>query len=130
MKRIVFFLIISLVFTTNMALAQEPAPKNNAEGETECPILFPLNLIGVRGGLNLADMVYSFDPIDIYRHYLQPQGMVGLFGHFHLGKSNLAIRPEVTFIGRADNECMVFHLLVSQSYSGALGGELVIDTLG
>lgn len=103
MKRIVFLLIISLVFTTNMALAQEPAPQNNAEGETECPILFPLNLIGVRGGLNLADMVYSFDPIDIYHHYLQPQGMVGLFGHFHLGKSNLAIRPEVTFIGRADS---------------------------
>ena len=103
MKRIVFFLIISMVLTTNMALAQEPAPKNNADSEFECPILFPRNLIGVRGGLNLSDMVYSYDPIDIYKHFLQPQGMLGLFGHFHLGKSNIAIRPEVTFIGRADS---------------------------
>lgn len=103
MKRIVFFLIISMVFLTNKALAQEPAATDNANGEYDCPILFPRNLIGVRGGLNLSDMVYSYDHIDIYRHFLQPQGMAGLFGHFHLGKSNIAIRPEVTFIGRADS---------------------------
>ena len=92
-----------MVLTTNMALAQEPATKDNADTAYESLISFPRNIIGLRGGLNLSDMVYSHDPIDIYKHFLQPQGMVGLFGHFHLGKSNLAIRPEVSFVGRADS---------------------------
>ena len=93
-----------MAISANAVLAQEPAPKSDTNSETECPILFPRNLIGVRGGLNLSDMIYSYDPINTYyNHFLQPQGMVGLFGHFHLGGSNLAIRPEVTFIGRADS---------------------------
>ena len=103
MKRNVFLFVILTVMMTGTALAQEPAPKNNADTTYEGPILWPRNLIGVRGGLNLSDMVYSYNPIDIYSHFLQPQGMVGLFGHFNLGKSHLAIRPEVSFVGRADS---------------------------
>ena len=47
-------------------------------------VVFPRNLIGVRGGLNLSDMIYSQKLVDRYKHYWQPQGMLGLFGHFQL----------------------------------------------
>jgi len=104
MKRNVFFIVFLTVLMAGTVFAQEPAPKNDADTAYDAPILFPRNLIGVRGGLNLSDMIYSYEPInEVYKHFLQPQGMVGLFGHFHLGKSNLAIRPEVSLVGRADS---------------------------
>lgn len=81
--------------TANVATVQ------TAEEGTQ--VVFPRNLIGVRGGLNLSDMRYSQKLVDRYKHYWQPQGMLGLFGHFQLGNSNLSLRPEVTLIGRADS---------------------------
>lgn len=89
-------------------MAQEPETDtaNVAAVQTDeegTQVVFPRNLIGVRGGLNLSDMIYSQKLVDRYKHYWQPQGMLGLFGHFQLGNSNLSLRPEVTLIGRADS---------------------------
>ena len=101
-------LIISLTATVSMA--QVPENDSVADAATavqltedEAEVVFPRSLIGIRGGLNLSDMRYSQKLVDRYKHYWQPQGMLGLFGHFHLFGSNFAIRPEVTFIGRADS---------------------------
>lgn len=89
-------------------MAQEPETDtaNVAAVQTDeegTQVVFPRNLIGIRGGLNLSDMIYSQKLVDRYKHYWQPQGMLGLFGHFQLGNSNLSLRPEVTLIGRADS---------------------------
>lgn len=105
-------LIISLM--AQVAVAQVPkyetvtdteggtvAEAQTAEDGTE--LAAPHCWIGIRGGLNLSDMVYSHKPVDRYHHFLQPQGLVGLFGHFQLGESNFSLRPEVTLIGRADS---------------------------
>lgn len=112
MKQLLSLALI-IAFTAQFAVAQ--APENTAVADTveatavaeqaaeETPVVFPHCLIGIRGGLNLSDMVYSHKPVDRYSHFLQPQGLVGLFGHFQLGESNFALRPEVTLIGRADS---------------------------
>lgn len=111
MKRTLYFLL-AMALGANMAMAQqEPQADSTASQAADTAaavnddeIVFPRNLIGIRGGLNLSDMVYSYDPINqYYDHYLQPQGMIGIFGHFQLGKSGFAIRPEVSFVGRADS---------------------------
>lgn len=70
---------------------------------TDNEVIFPHSLIGIRGGLNLSDMLYSHRPVDRYSHIWQPQGMLGLFAHFQLGESNFSLRPEVSVIGRADS---------------------------
>ena len=93
-----------MAFIANVALAQEPDTVGQNAASQDDTVIFPRNLVGIRGGVNFADMAYSYDPINkYYDHFLQPQGMVGLFGHFQLGKSNFAIRPEVAFVGRADS---------------------------
>ena len=103
MKRIVFFSLL-MAFATNVVLAQEPDSTQQSAATTDDTVIFPRNLVGIRGGLNLADMAYSHDPINsYYDHFMQPQGMVGVFGHFQLGKTNFAVRPELTFVGRADS---------------------------
>ena len=103
-----------VLLATGVAFAQQPeqdtaaaAPQDTIAPATEQQeadeVIFPRSLIGVRGGLNLSDMIYSQQLVSRYTHYWQPQGVLGLFGHFHLGGSNLALRPEVTLIGRADS---------------------------
>lgn len=113
MKHILSFTLI-VFLAAGVATAQQPAqdtvaaqPQDTvaqtATNAEEAGIVFPHSYIGVRGGLNLSNMVYSHSLVDRYKHYWQPQGMLGLFGHFNLGGSNLALRPEVTLIGRADS---------------------------
>ncbi len=110
MKHKLFTLIVT-VLASNMALAQAPQDSVAVKDTTikaatideASEVIFPRNLIGVRGGANFSDMIYSYDGIDRYDHHTQLQGMIGLFGHFHLGKSNFAIRPEVSYVGRADS---------------------------
>ncbi|MBQ5974329.1 MAG: OmpA family protein [Bacteroidales bacterium] len=108
MKHILSSLALILFLTATAAMAQVPEndTANVAAVQTDeegTQVVFPRNLIGIRGGLNLSDMIYSQKLVDRYKHYWQPQGMLGLFGHFHLGNSNLSLRPEVTLIGRADS---------------------------
>ena len=108
MKHILSSLAFILFLTATAAMAQvaeNDTAKAAAVQMTEegTQVVFPRNLIGVRGGLNLSDMIYSQKLVDRYKHYWQPQGMLGLFGHFQLGNSNLSLRPEVTLIGRADS---------------------------
>lgn len=108
MKHILSSLALILFLTATAAIAQVPEndTANVAAVQTDeegTQVVFPRNLIGIRGGLNLSDMIYSQKLVDRYKHYWQPQGMLGLFGHFQLGNSNLSLRPEVTLIGRADS---------------------------
>ena len=108
MKHILSSLAFILFLTATAAMAQvaeNDTAKASAVQTTEegTQVVFPRNLIGVRGGLNMSDMIYSQKLVDRYKHYWQPQGMLGLFGHFQLGNSNLSLRPEVTLIGRADS---------------------------
>ena len=111
MKHILSFaLVIALITGYTWAQTNNDTVANNgdsatvaAPGQEEDEVIFPRCLIGVRGGLNMSDMVYSHKPVNRYKHVWQPQGMVGLFGHFQLGESNLSLRPEVTLIGRADS---------------------------
>lgn len=108
--------LAALALMTNVALAQEPqvdtmpnAPVKVSEEPVRATsfskpgTIHPHAYIGVRGGANLSDMIYSHQPIDRYDHFLQWQGMVGLFGHFQLGNSGFSLRPEVSFVGRADS---------------------------
>ena len=89
---------------SSMALAQSPNTEQTSNDSSEYYVRFPRNMVGIRGGINYSDMHYSYSPINrYYKHFRQLQGMAGLFGHFQLGKSNFAIRPEVSVVGRADS---------------------------
>ena len=89
---------------SSMALAQKPQTEQSKKDSTEYYVRFPHNMIGIRGGLNCSDMRYSYSPINqYYKHFRQYQGMLGLFGHFQLGITNFALRPEVSLVGRADS---------------------------
>ena len=79
---------------------------NMVKGETESTtnFVYPRSFFGVRAGANFADMHYTHQPIiNAYDHYLQGNLMLGLFGHFQLGKSNFSLRPELTYVGRGDS---------------------------
>lgn len=125
MKKSIFFITL-LAMGVNFAFAQQVDSKNDStrtatdssktqpavlvaekgsakKDSLAKPIIFPRAYLGIRGGGNLADMVYSSAAYNRYAHFPQLQPLVGIFGHFHLGKSNFAIRPEVTYIGRADS---------------------------
>lgn len=89
---------------SNVAVAQSPQSEQTPPDSTESFVRFPRNMIGVRGGVNFSDMRYSYNRINqYYKHFLQTQGMGGIFGYFQLGRSNFALRPEISFVGRADS---------------------------
>ena len=113
-----FLIAASLILATSLASAQtydstetaisapstsDSTPNLDTTQTISPEIIWPHSLIGIRGGLNLADMVYSHKPIERYKHFWQPQGMLGLFFHFQLGESGFSLRPEVSVIGRADS---------------------------
>ncbi len=95
MRRILLTIVALLAGAC--AVAQLPQQADDAN------VIFPRNLVGVRGGVNLSDMIYSYQGIDRYDHHTMVMGMGGLFGHFHLGNSHFAIRPEVSYVGRGDS---------------------------
>lgn len=106
MRHKIFFISI-LVLASSIASAQvattDTAKTDSSAVKVSEEIVFPRTLIGIRGGVNLADMVYSHAPVDRYSHFLQLNGMGGLFFHFQLGKSNFSLRPEVSYVGRGDS---------------------------
>ena len=78
MKRSVFFLLV-MALIANIATAQNSATPQKTKTVEKDSVVFPRNLVGIRGGLNLATMAYSYDLINkYYDRYLQPQGMIGL----------------------------------------------------
>lgn len=107
----VLFLFAAL--TACVAVAQTPQADTLATPSTDSAAtqtaalprkaVLPTHYIGLRGGASLTDMHYSRDLVGRYRHHRQLQGMIGLFGHFQLGNSGFALRPEVTLTGRADS---------------------------
>lgn len=150
-------LIILLVLGANMALAQETEIANDTVASKKVVVdsaIFPRAFIGIRGGANLSSMTYSFAPINqYYEGHMQVQGLAGIFAHFYLGKSNFAIRPEVSYIGRANkltwldvnyrmkadyvdfrlpitynikfkNKYFAPYLMVAPQYDMAIGGEI------
>ena len=112
MKR-TLFLIAAMALAANIAMAQNDSLSVTAvDSEADSTVTvdiaeqaqaWPKVFIGIRGGVNFSDMKYTHDMVDRYKHFLQPQGQIGLFGHFQLGQSGFSLRPEVTFIGRADS---------------------------
>lgn len=86
--------------TKNPIAVRDSTTNKKAQPNT---IVFPHAYIGIRGGGNLSDMVYTSPYYTRYAHTPQVQGMAGIFGHFQLGNSNFAIRPEITYIGRGDS---------------------------
>lgn len=89
---------------SNVAVAQNPQSEQTPSDSTESFVRFPRNMIGIRGGVNFSDMHYSYNKINqFYDHHTQIQGMGGIFGHFQLGRTQFALRPEVSFVGRADS---------------------------
>ena len=103
-QKLCFFLTMALA--ANMALAAAPKP-SASEPDTakkyETRVVFPNAWIGLRGGVNVSDMDYTHQALDRYAHTNMYRPMGGLFFHFQLGKSHLALRPEVTYIERADS---------------------------
>ena len=86
-------LALIILLSAQVAMAQAPEYETVADtanasvadaqsSDDGASVVFPHCLIGIRGGLNLSDMVYSHKPVDRYSHFLQPQGLVGLFGHY------------------------------------------------
>ena len=67
----------------------------------ECPVDVPLR-IGIRGGLNLANMSYTnpAPAMGMYDHLLQPHGMGSIFLRLGFGNSGFAITPEFGVIGK------------------------------
>ena len=103
MKRFLL-LLLSLTMIETAAIAQTSGRDKNPSDSTEHFVRFPRNMIGIRGGVNFSDMHYSYNRINqYYSHFLQTQGMGGIFGYFQLGKSHFALRPEISFVGRADS---------------------------
>ena len=66
-------------------------------------------MIGVRGGVNFSDMRYSYNRINqYYKHFLQTQGMGGIFGYFQLGRSNFALRLSAEYSSFSSSLCFCF----------------------
>lgn len=59
--------------------------------------------IGLRTGLNFADMVYSHEPIGRYDHTSRTTGLMGVFAEVSLGNSPISLRPEVAFVTRGNH---------------------------
>lgn len=109
MKKLVLFILV-LALGANLAMAQEAKVENDSVNKTEIKtkadkkkVTFPRSYIGIRGGANISDMIYSSPNYDCYTHTLMPNAMLGVFGHFQLGKSHFAIRPEISYVRRSDS---------------------------
>ena len=63
----------------------------------------PRFTLGLRGGYNIADMVYTHQPIERYSHLKKGFRMLGIFSQIPIGKTPLSLRPELTFITRGDS---------------------------
>lgn len=96
--------IIAAVLATHLALAQAPQDSTLSVAPSgQSATIFPRNLVGVRVGANFSDMRYSHPSLERYSHYPCLQGIASIFGHFQLGRTNFALRPEVALVGRADS---------------------------
>lgn len=63
----------------------------------------PKAIVGIRGGVNLADMRFTYDLVDRYTHFKQIGVIGGLFVHVPIRNTPLSLRPEVSFISRGDS---------------------------
>ena len=109
MKRIYYTIFLLSALFSATAVAQNTYVQENEDGtivavdepDTNAPApQNPRFYLGVRGGLNLADMHFSRSETGVYSHTLVPSGMFGLFAHFPLGDSQFSLRPEVSYVGR------------------------------
>lgn len=64
------------------------------------PIERPRLKIGARTGINVADMVYSHEPLGRYEHSKRNIGMLGIFAEAPIGRTPLSVRPEITMTAR------------------------------
>ena len=93
------------VLATTGVWAQSNEPDTNKAADTikmpESPIDLPYR-IGVRGGFNIANMVYTnpAQAMQRYTHVPQLHGMGSLFLHLGFEGTGLSISPEVGVIGK------------------------------
>lgn len=98
MKRLTLLFIVAMLAATAV---QAQGDELDTFKMAEYPADVPLR-IGVRGGLNLANMSYTntAEAMRRYDHRLQLQGIGSIFVHLGFGKSGFAISPEVGYIGK------------------------------
>ena len=63
----------------------------------------PKLMIGLRGGMNLADMRFSYDAVDRYTHYWRAGFLGGIFAHIPINNTPISLRPEISYITRGDS---------------------------
>lgn len=63
----------------------------------------PRAAVGIRTGINISHMSYSYKPIERYANFSKTRPLFGIFAHFTLGHTPLSFRPELTFTTRCDS---------------------------
>ncbi len=99
MKRFLAILIITLISTA--AIMAQESPDTDDSTLVASPIDLPIR-VGIRGGVNLADMQYSnpAPAMSRYQHTMKLFPMGNLFFHLGFGKSGFSITPEVGITGK------------------------------
>lgn len=94
----------------NNAVPVEAVAKSKAQDESMChgpwywgSFYRPKLTLGLRGGLNVADMHFSYNPIDRYTHLKRLGATAGVFAQIPIKNTPLTVRPEVSFINRGDS---------------------------
>ena len=88
------------------AYRNETTAKTNTstkEKKDKEPLNYPRLKAGLRGGVNLSDMIYSHEPIERYKQKKRMIGLLGVFAEIPLGRTPISLRPEFTMNGRASN---------------------------
>lgn len=107
-KGLLLIIVLALLATTATWAQEEGTQEKTPATETqdtfkmaEYPSDVPYR-IGIRGGLNIADMVYTnpAPAMRMYTHTPQLHGMGSIFLHLGFGNSGFAISPEVGIMGK------------------------------
>lgn len=88
------------VKTTAAGTDTATAVKANAE---KTVYDLPRRMVGLRAGLNFADMQYTHSPISRYEHFYRTMPMFGIFVQLPLGHTPLSLRPELSLVMRGDS---------------------------
>lgn len=81
----------------NDSIDDNAQPNQDSIGE---PLPKPRLKLGLRGGINMPNMIYSHEPVSRYEHEWQYVYMLGVFAEMPIGKTPLSLRPEVTILSR------------------------------
>ena len=99
MKRVLA--ILTVVLLSSVAIKAQDDEIIDTFKVADFPVDVPYR-VGIRGGLNLANMHYSnpAPTMGLYQHTLQPFGLGNIFVHIGFGKSGFSITPEFGVTGK------------------------------